>query len=62
MFQDFRRRVNTPDPPHVCRNCIHNVHRDIKNRDVWDLRDRDLGVYARLEGRSYLKSRHQRST
>lgn len=62
VFQDFRRRVNTPEPPDVCRTCIHNVHRDINKRDVWDLRDRDLGIYNRLDGRSYLKGRHRRST
>src|SRR5262249_57497650 len=61
VYQDFRQRVNTADPPDPCRRCTHNVHKDFRRRDIWDQRDLDLGVFERLKaGRSYLKSRHQR--
>jgi len=61
VYQDFRERVNTANPPDPCRRCTHNVHKDFRRRDIWDQRDLDLGVFERLKaGRSYLKSRHQR--
>jgi len=61
VFQDFRRRVNSDDPPEGCKRCTNNFRKDFMRRDVWDQRDMDLGIYTRLDGRSYLKGRNQRS-
>lgn len=63
LFQEFRRRVNTPDPPEVCKRCTHNFHKDFRRRDVWDQRDLSFGIYRRLgDGRSYLKGRDRGQT
>ena len=60
IYQDFRTRVNTADPPDPCRRCTHNFHKDFRRRDIWDQRDLDLGAFERLApGGSYLKGRHQ---
>lgn len=55
VFQEFRQRVNSPDPHDVCKRCTSNFRKDFRRRDIWDQRDLDLGIYRRLEGRSYLK-------
>src|SRR5262249_54657419 len=36
VYQDFRARVNTADPPDPCRRCTHNFHKDCRRRDICD--------------------------
>ncbi|MFZ5774277.1 MAG: radical SAM/SPASM domain-containing protein [Thermodesulfobacteriota bacterium] len=56
VFQEFRRRVNTTDPPDPCRRCVNNFRKNFLRRDIWDQRDMDLGIYRRFpEGKSLLK-------
>ncbi|MAE04753.1 MAG: hypothetical protein CMH76_00295 [Nitrospinae bacterium] len=57
VYRKFRERVNSDNPPDGCMRCTHNFHKDFRRRNVWDQRDLDLGIYNRLEGRSYLKGR-----
>ena len=62
VFQDYRRRVNTANPPESCKRCTNNFRKDFMRRDVWDQRDMDLGIYERFkEGKTLLKKRPQRS-
>lgn len=62
VYQDYRRRVNTDDPPDSCKRCTNNFRKDFMRRDVWDQRDMDLGIYERFkDGKNLLKSRQRRS-
>ncbi len=47
VYQKFRRRVNSEDPPEVCKRCTHNFHKVFSRPDIWNQTDVNLGVYKR---------------
>ena len=47
VYQKFRRRVNSNNPPEVCKRCTHNFHKVFSRADIWDQTDLNLGIYKR---------------
>ncbi len=47
VYRTFRSKVNSTNPPEVCRRCTHNFHKNFSRYETWNQTDIDLGVYKR---------------
>ena len=47
VYQRFRKRVNSKNPPEVCKRCTHNFHKVFSRPDIWNQTDVNLGIYKR---------------